>query len=162
MSAIADIAASFGATAVSFKPITSTGRAGSDTSFFLDQRLLELFRVERNRLREKYNRVLEIDGKLIEPDLGDLLESVTCNAGRTAMMIDADGRMLPCETVSFVPDAPNCRDIGPMQAWLSSPLFSWFRTSSASSHGGCGTKGCPGSQMRRQRGTQDEKLVQIS
>ena len=43
MDAVAGIAASFGATAVSFKPITSTGRSGVDTSFFLDETLLHAF-----------------------------------------------------------------------------------------------------------------------
>jgi MoaA/NifB/PqqE/SkfB family radical SAM enzyme len=162
MPAVAKIAADFDATAVSFKPITSTGRSDLDTSFFLDENLLKRFRDERNRLRQKYKGILEIDGKLIEADFGDLLENVTCNAGRTAMMIDADGRMLPCETVSFVSDAPNCRDVLPMQAWLSSPLFNWFRTRSASSPGGCGTKGCPGSQIRAELGRRAESLVQIS
>lgn len=157
MKAIADIAVKYGATAVSFKPITRTGRDVVGNETVLSDCQIADFRAERDRLRKQFAARVEIDGKLIEESIPtDLRESVVCNAGQLAMFIDADGRMLPCETVDFVTDAPMYGEWTPMEAWWWHPTFAWFREIRLRSSGGCGTAGCPGSIARV------GKLVQLA
>jgi len=156
MQAITEIAIGNRATAVSFKPITRSGRAMVASGTTLSESELVAFQQERDRLRRCYRSKIEVDGKLIESSVQEeIRESVQCNAGRMAMFIDADGRMLPCEAVDFVPNAPSAFEQTPMQAWRESSTFHWFREITHGQSGGCGTKGCPGS-LARQNG-----LVQL-
>jgi radical SAM protein with 4Fe4S-binding SPASM domain len=144
------------ATAVSFKPVVSTGRRGMTDDFTLSDAQVASFKTERDRLRCVYGNDVEIDGKLLAEEINpSLLELVACGAGESAMFIDADGRMLPCESVSYLKHAANVRTITPMHAWLEDPAFTWFRdlrSRVATSCGGsacCGSTGCPGNQGKQ-------------
>lgn len=151
MAQIAEIGASLGVTAVSYKAVTMTGRSGPahPEQFLLDRDELQAFAVERDRLREVYRGQMEIDGKLIAETVAeDLLERVACNAGSTSMFIDADGVMLPCETLHPWPSAPRFPAVAPAAAWANDDLFVSFRSLRNRSAGGCGTPGCPGVRAR--------------
>jgi MoaA/NifB/PqqE/SkfB family radical SAM enzyme len=155
MEALTRVAIANAATAISFKPVVSTGRPGIRDDFTLSDAQVAEFKLERDRLRRLYGQHLQIDGKLLAEEIKPaLLEPVACAAGEVAMFIDADGRMLPCESVAYVPNAPIFRDMTPMQAWMESPVFGWFRNvrtqaiSRCGASGGCGSKGCPGTQAK--------------
>jgi len=145
MDVIAGLAAAAPVDVVAFKPITFTGRPHGDASFVLGHSELADFARTRDRLRREYAGRLVIDGKLTGDDVQpELQEDLSCQAAQTAMVVQADGRLLPCDTLAGVPDAPNVRDVAPMTAWLGDPVFDWFRGIRDSSSGGCGTSGCPG------------------
>lgn len=140
--------------AVSFKAVLSTGRKDSqcETPFVLTPQQLIDFEKERNRLRLKYSSHIEIDGKLITDEVPrDLRELVYCNAGSSSMMIDANGKMLPCEILDWIRFAPDVRQQAPSQAWMEDPVFARFRSfKEQAGPGGCGTSGCPGCAMKQQ------------
>jgi MoaA/NifB/PqqE/SkfB family radical SAM enzyme len=145
MEVIASLAAAGPVDVVAFKPITFTGRPGGDASFVLGHAELAAFARTRDRLRRKYAGRLVVDGKLTGDDVQpELQEDLSCQAAQTAMVVHADGRLLPCDTLAGVPDAPNLRDVAPMTAWLADPVFDSFREIRDRSSGGCGTSGCPG------------------
>jgi MoaA/NifB/PqqE/SkfB family radical SAM enzyme len=145
MEVIAGLAAAGPVDVVAFKPITFTGRPGGDASFVLGHAELAEFARIRDQLRREYAGRLVVDGKLTGDDVQpELQEDLSCQAAQTAMVVHADGRLLPCDTLAGVPDAPNVRDVAPMTAWLGDPVFGAFREIRDRSSGGCGTSGCPG------------------
>ncbi|MGW4381414.1 radical SAM protein [Kitasatospora sp. NPDC004531] len=152
MDDLARLAAELGVDVLAYKPVTFSGRPGADAPFVLGHAELAEFASARDRLRVEYAGRLVIDGKLTGDEVQpELQEDLHCQAAQTAMVIKADGTMLPCDTLSGVPAAPNFRRTAPMTAWLRDPVFSWFRTlRDSSSGGGCGTSGCPGTAASKQ------------
>lgn len=139
-------------TAISFKAVVSTGRTDLNPAGFLlsPESILE-FKQKRDALRKAYFGKIAIDGKLIASEVPDgAMESVGCNAAKHALVIDADGSILPCETVKPVSNAANLTRGTAAQAWVSDTLFKSFRELQRKSVGGCGTKGCPGTSFRRE------------
>src|SRR5262249_17526300 len=103
---------------------------------------------ERDRLRDLFGKEISIDGNMITNDVPtELLDDVGCNAGTSAMMINADGGMLPCEVIASVVAAPNVKWVFPSKAWVEEGIFNEFRHVKFGRTGGCGTRGCPGCAM---------------
>jgi MoaA/NifB/PqqE/SkfB family radical SAM enzyme len=120
MEELVRIALAHGCNAISFKAVTSSGRKEVDCeTFSLSNLQLARYEEERRRLHSQFGEAIEIDGKLITEEIPQYLrEAVSCNAASVAMMIDADGRMLPCEVIEWLPDTPNFREHTPSWAWL--------------------------------------------
>lgn len=149
MEALARLSLEHGAAQISFKAVLQSGRKGPGAqSSVLNDNEKAQFQKERERLKLVFRSQLSIEGGLITDEVPDeLLDDVTCNAATTAMMIDADGSMMPCEIVAPFVTAPNIRSYAPAQAWAGSGLFNRFRQLKIEYAGGCGTKGCPGCAM---------------
>jgi MoaA/NifB/PqqE/SkfB family radical SAM enzyme len=154
MEPLVRLALEHGCCGISFKAILYTGRPeGTDRQFILREHEMDLFQRERDRLRGLFGKAITIEGKLITDDVpGELLDDVTCNAGTSAMMIDADGGMLPCEIVAPFAAVPNLRRVSPLEAWVEEEAFNEFRYAKFGRAGGCGTRGCPGCTMGARSG----------
>jgi MoaA/NifB/PqqE/SkfB family radical SAM enzyme len=152
MEAVVQLAIEIGCGAVSFKALLASGRPDSSvTARALSFNEMALFQAERERLGARYRNQLSIDGALITDRVPtELLDNVSCNAATTAMTINADGTMLPCEIISSFANGPNIRHVPAAQAWVDHAVFSSFRSAKLGLSGGCGTAGCPGSKMAPQ------------
>jgi MoaA/NifB/PqqE/SkfB family radical SAM enzyme len=151
MEALASFAAEQCVDVLAFKPVTFTGRRGIDAPFLLGHADVAEFARTRDRLQAAYRGQLVIDGKLTGDDVPpELQEDLHCQAAHSSMVIKADGTMLPCDTLTGVPGAPDFRSVTPMTAWLAHPVFTWFRGIRDHSSGGCGTSGCPGMKVSKQ------------
>lgn len=149
MEALARLSLEHGAAQISFKAVLQSGRkeASAQSSALNDNEKAQ-FQKERDRLKLAFGSQLSVEGGLITDEVPDeLLDDVTCNAATTAMMIDADGSMMPCEIVAPFVTPPNIRSCAPARAWAGSGLFNHFRQLKVEYAGGCGTKGCPGCAM---------------
>lgn len=131
--------------AVSFKPVTSTGRPGGRTDFCLTGEGVELFREQRARLAKLYGHQIRVEGNILGgPAVPDsALDRIGCNAAKRSMLILSNGQMTPCDALSADSWAPSVRSLPPMRAWLSHPLFGGFR-SMKEAEGGTSFVGCPG------------------
>lgn len=151
MEALAALAAAQRVDVLAFKPVTFTGRRGIDAPFLLGPDEVAEFARTRDRLQAEYSGRLVIDGKLTSDEVPpDLQEDLHCQAAHSSMVIQADGTMLPCDTLTGVRGAPDFRSVTPMAAWLAHPVFTGFRGIRDHSSGGCGTSGCPGMKVSKQ------------
>lgn len=146
MQELASLALANGFDAVSFKPVTSTGRQNGRGDFLLSLADLQLFQVERARLSALYAGRLHIEGNILGGDIPEsFLDEIGCNAAERSMLILSNGKMTPCAALNSGPWAPDIRDMSPMHAWLTHPLFTRFR----SMKGAVDTShvGCPGARF---------------
>lgn len=152
MDAIVRLAIHFQCNRVSFKALLHIGRSEAHAEDrVLSASEMAVFQQERERLRSKYQCLIEIEGHLITEAVPEnLVDEVACNAGTSAMTVGADGSMYPCEIISPFVVAPNARRVPPAQAWTENAIFKEFRALRAGAIGGCGTLGCPGSRMPKQ------------
>jgi MoaA/NifB/PqqE/SkfB family radical SAM enzyme len=146
MQALAGLAADSGFDAVSFKPVTSTGRQNGRHDFLLSLGDLRLFQAERARLGALYAGRLHVEGNILGGDVPESsLDEIKCNAAERSMLILSNGKMTPCAALNSGPWAPDIRDISPMHAWLTHPLFARFRSMKGVAGGS--HVGCPGARF---------------
>lgn len=159
MEALVRVALDYAFDAVSFKPVTSTGRPGGRTDFCLTSSGLQRFREERTRLGNLYGDGIRVEGNILGgPSVPDsALDRMGCNAASRSMLILSNGQMTPCDALSADDWAPSVRALPPMRAWLSHPLFGGFRVQKQS-EGGTSFVGCPG--MRFARATAGNRSVE--
>lgn len=150
MERMTQIGVAVGADVISFKAITHTGRKRGEETFLLNPEQVSKFRRTRDELRHRYRHSIEIDGKLITESIrAEMRDQVSCQAGELAMVINADGRALPCDSIEGVPGAPDFREYPLMYIWREHHVFSQFRQVRAQAKGGgCGTGGCPAHAAR--------------
>jgi MoaA/NifB/PqqE/SkfB family radical SAM enzyme len=153
MDALVRLALEHGFDAVSFKPVTSTGRRDGRTDFFLAGHDVGVFREQRARLAATYGDRIRIEGNILGgasvPEAA--LDRIGCNAAQRSMLILANGKMTPCDALAAEDRAPSVRALAPMRAWLSHPLFGGFR-SMKQGEGGATFLGCPGMRFARLEG----------
>jgi MoaA/NifB/PqqE/SkfB family radical SAM enzyme len=160
MEALAGLASDHGFDAVSFKPVTSSGRHDGRTDFLLSLADLRLFQAERARLGALYAGRLHVEGSILGGAVPEAaLDRIGCNAADRSMLILSNGRMTPCAALHSDDWAPDIRSMSPMHAWLTHALFSDFRTMK----GGAGRshQGCPGSRFASSTYAQADPALRV-
>ena len=161
MQALASLAVEYGFDSVSFKPVTSSGRHDGRVDFLLSPSDLQLFRAERARLGAYFAGRLHVEGNILGG--GSVPESsldwIGCNAGERSMLILSNGKMTPCAALNSDAWAPDIRNMSPMHAWLTHPLFMDFR----SMKGGAGGThlGCPGARFAGAAGLNGDSALRV-
>jgi MoaA/NifB/PqqE/SkfB family radical SAM enzyme len=158
MDALAKIAHDYLFDSISFKPVTSGGRSDGRRDFFLSPSDLQIFRTQRALLGARYHDHLRVEGYVLAGAAPESLDQIGCNAADRSMLILHNGKMTPCSALNADSWVPDIRDMSPMEAWLTHPVFVGFRSMKrgvGSSH-----LGCPGARFASAVGNNGLRVLQ--
>jgi MoaA/NifB/PqqE/SkfB family radical SAM enzyme len=151
---VCQIALRFGAHAIAFKAVTSSGRADAPPETFLTAAGIQQFRRVRDVLHGRYGRSVMMSAPIVsaaveEPEQ----DAVQCGGGTKAMFIGSNGDLLPCELIKPFIDVPNVRHTAPLVAWFQGKGFDTFRgfVTEGTERRRDGWSGCPAANLERRK-----------
>lgn len=146
MEAIGNFAVEHGFDGISFKPVTFSGRSEVRQDFLLSLDDLHLFRKKRVRLRTLYKGRLHVEAPILDTKVEEsVLDETECDAADRSMLILSNGKMTPCASLKAETCAPSFREMLPIHAWLTHPLFVQYR--SIKDEISRSNRGCPGERF---------------